>query len=149
MSESSLAAPPAGVVPYGPPISADEARTVAQAAEAEAARRGWTVVIAVVDSGGNLSHLHRMDHAQFGSIEIALAKAKTAVNFKRPTLQFQEALEHGGVNLRLLGAESITPFEGGVPLIRDGAIVGGLGISGMRPPQDSEVAEAGAAAFCQ
>jgi uncharacterized protein GlcG (DUF336 family) len=144
---SSVTPPPPGVIPYGPPISAADARIIAEAAEAEAIAHGWPVTIAVVDSGGNLVHLHRMDHTQFGSTDIAVAKAKAAVNYKRQTVQFQEALEKGGVNLRMLSVPDITPYDGGSILMRDGAIVGGIGVSGVLAVEDGVVANAGAAAL--
>jgi glc operon protein GlcG len=129
---------------YGPPISLERAKQVMKAAEAEAARNFWPMVIAIVDSGGHLVLLERMDNAQYGSILIAQQKAETALNFKRATKVFEEALERGGANLRLLGATNLLPLEGGLVLIADGKIVGALGVSGMQSGQDVQVAMAGA-----
>jgi uncharacterized protein GlcG (DUF336 family) len=134
-------------VEYGAPITLDEAKQVMAGAETEAVLNGWPMVIAIVDSGGNLVMLHRMDHTQYGSIEIAQLKAATAVNFKRPTKLFQDLVQTGGVHMRLLAMPNMLPLEGGIPLIRRGKIVGAIGVSGMQSGQDAQVAEAGAAAL--
>jgi glc operon protein GlcG len=128
---------------YGDPISLDQAKAVMEAAEAEAAREGWPMVIAIVDSACNLVMLHRMDQAQLGSIEIARQKAETSVRFRRPTRAFQDVLAEGGVGLRLLGMTNMLPLEGGLPLVLDGRIVGAIGVSGMASAQDAQVARAG------
>jgi glc operon protein GlcG len=94
---------------YGQPITLEKARLAAEAAEAEARRHGWAVIIAVVDSGSHLTLLHRMDHAQFGSIAIAQAKARCAVDFKRPTKTFEDALLQGGSGWRTLSVGGICP----------------------------------------
>lgn len=132
---------------YGPPIILSEAKRVAEAAEAEAAEMGLNMVISVADSTGNLLVLHRMDGAQLGSVAISQAKARTAVNFKRPTKTFEDALESGGRNLRILSMEGVCPLEGGVLLFRNDEIVGAIGVSGAHPTEDGEVAAAGAKAL--
>src|SRR5438128_11143134 len=98
----ALAQAPAPPPPYGTPISLEQAKKVMAGAEAEAKKNNWNVVIAVLDSGGNLVMLHRMDGAQFGSIDVAKDKAHSAVAFRRPTKAFEDALGQGGVNLRIL-----------------------------------------------
>ncbi len=132
---------------YGAPISLEAAKRVMAAAEAEARANDWPMVIAIVDSGGNLVMLHSLDHAQHGSVLIAQEKARCAVNFKRPTKAFEDALAEGGVNLRILAAPGMMPLEGGLPLIAGGKIVGAIGVSGMRSTEDAQVAEAGAKAL--
>jgi len=129
---------------YGPPIPLELAKRVVAAAEAEALARGWPMVIAVVDSGGHLVVLHKLDHAQLGSVAVAQAKAETALRFKRPTKVFEDAIAGGGLGLRLLAMNDICPLEGGLPLLRNGKIVGAIGVSGMQSAQDAEVAAAGA-----
>jgi glc operon protein GlcG len=114
-------------------------------AETEAASNAWAMVIAVVDSSGHLVLLRRMDHAQYGSIAIAQAKAATALNFKRPSKVFEDGVVAGGLGLRFLGVEGICPLEGGIPLIRDGKIIGAIGVSGAQSTQDGMVASAAAA----
>ncbi len=131
---------------YGEPLTLDDARRVVEAAEAESRRRGWAMVIAVLDSAGHLVVLHRMDQAQYGSIELAQAKARTAVHFKRPTRMFEDTLAAGGLGLRLLSGDFCL-FEGGLPLLRDGKLVGGIGVSGARSEYDGQVAAIGAAAL--
>ena len=93
-------APP--TTPYGPPIEISAAKKVMDAAEAEALKNKWGVVIAIVDSGANLVMLHRLDNAQLGSVRLAEAKARTAVEFRRPTKVFEDAVAGGGVGLRVL-----------------------------------------------
>jgi glc operon protein GlcG len=137
--------PPAA--PYGSPISLDQAKKAMAGAEAEARKNNWNVVIAIVDSGGNLVMLQRMDNTQFGSIDVAKQKAHTAVAFRRPTKAFQDLIAQGGVNLRLLKLEGASPLEGGVPVVLDGKIVGAIGVSGVTSQQDAQIATAGADAL--
>ena len=113
-------------------------------AEAEARKNNWNVVIAIVDTGGNLVMLQRMDDAQFGSIDVAKGKAHTAVAFRRPTKAFQDLIAQGGVNLRLLKLEGASPLEGGVPIVVGGKIIGAVGVSGVTSQQDAQIATAGA-----
>ena len=136
-------------LPYGAPISLAQAKQVMAAAEEEAARHGWPMVIAIVDSTGHLLMLHRFDQAQFASVEIAQGKAQTAVNFRRATKTFEETIAAGGQGLRLLGVHNMVPLEGGVPLVVDGAVVGAIGVSGMQSTQDAQVAHAGARALVE
>ena len=105
------------------------------------------MVIAVMDSSANLVVLHKMDHAQTGSIDIAQQKAESAVRFKRPTKAFEEALTQGGLHLRLLATQRAIPLEGGLPLIVDGQLVGAIGVSGMQSTQDAQVAAEGVKAL--
>lgn len=126
-----------------------DARLVVEAAEREAMENGLAVIIAVVDSAAQLVLLERLDHAQFGSIAVAIAKAETAVRFKRPTKGFEDALAQGNVHLRLLTVPGIAAIDGGIPLLRDGRIVGAIGVAGMLPQQDAQVAQAGSDAYPQ
>ena len=132
---------------YGPPLSLAEAKRIVEAAEALANLHGWPMVIAVLDSTSHLVILHKMDHAQYGSIELAEAKARTATHFKRPTKLFEDTIAQGGIGLRLLSAREFCLFEGGVPLLREGKLVGAIGVSGARSDQDGLVALAGAGAL--
>jgi uncharacterized protein GlcG (DUF336 family) len=136
-------APPA--TPYGAPITLAAARKAMAAAEAEAARNQWGVSIAIVDSGANLVMLHRLDNAQLASVRLAEAKARTAVEFRRPTKLLEDAVAGGGIGLRVL-TFGASLAEGGVPIIVDGKIVGAIGVSGVASHQDAQVAAAGAAA---
>ncbi len=132
--------------PYGPAITFDAAKKAMAAAEAEAKNNNWAVAIAIVDSTGNLAAFSKMDNTQHASVDIAIGKAVTANNFKRPTKALQDAIAQGGANLRLLAVKGATPLEGGVPIVVDGKIIGGIGVSGVMANQDAEVAMAGAAA---
>lgn len=129
---------------YGLPLNLDQAKKAMAAAEAEARKNNWAVAIAIVDSGGNLVMMQRMDTTQFGSNEVARQKAHTAVAFKRPTKVFQDLIGQGGANLRLLRLEGASPLEGGVPIVVNGQIVGGIGVSGVTSQQDAQIAQAGA-----
>jgi uncharacterized protein GlcG (DUF336 family) len=141
-AQQAPAAPP--VMPYGAPIGLDAAKKAVAAAEAEAKKNGWTMAIAVVDSGGRLVAFERMDNTQIGSIDIALGKATTANNLRRPTKALQDAVAQGGVNLRFLAVPGVMPLEGGVPIIADGKVIGAIGVSGAASNQDAECAMAGA-----
>lgn len=117
------------------------AKQIAAAAEAEAVKNNWTVVIAILDDGGNLLYLQRADETQIGSIEVAQAKARSAVSFKRPTKVFEDALTQGRhAILKLPGA---MPVEGGLPILVDGKVVGAIGVSGVTSQQDGQIAKAG------
>jgi glc operon protein GlcG len=116
------------------------AKRVIDAAEAEATANGWAMVIAVVDSTGHLVALHRMDQAQYGSVAIAQAKARTAVDFKRPSKVFEDAVAQGGLGLRLLSTPDLCPLEGGVPLMAAGELIGAIGVSGAQSHEDGRVA---------
>jgi len=132
---------------YGPPISLATAKMVMQAAEDEAERNSWPMVIAIVDSTGHLVLLHKLDQAQYGSVVIAQQKAETALNFRRPTKVFEDVVAGGGVGTRMLSTTNVIALEGGVPILVDGKIIGAIGVSGMRSNQDAQVAQAGIAAL--
>lgn len=119
------------------------AKKIVAAAEAEALKHAWPVVIAVVDDGGNLICLQRLDNAQFGSVEIAIQKARSAMAFKRPTKAWEELLASG--QHRVLGLPGVLSSEGGVPLTWKGQIVGAVGVSGVKSSEDGQIARAGAA----
>lgn len=129
--------------PYGAPITLKSAKRAMAAAEAEATKNNWGVAIAIVDSGGNLVMLQRLDNAQLSAIRIAEAKARTAVEFRRPTKSLEDAVAGGGVGLRVL-TFGASVAEGGVPIVSGGRIVGAIGVSGVASQQDAQVAQAGA-----
>jgi glc operon protein GlcG len=119
------------------------AKKLVAAAEAEAQKRGATVVIAVVDDGGQLILLERLDDTQVASVEVAMGKARTAAIFRRPSKVFEDQVKNGRVAaLALPGA---TPLQGGVPITVDGKVIGAIGASGNSPQEDEEIALAGAA----
>ncbi len=129
--------------PYGAPISLEQAKKVLGGAEAEAKKNNWNVVISVVDPGGQLVAMSRLDNTQFGSIEVAREKAYSAVAFRRPTKAFQDAVAQGGENLRILRLSGASPLEGGIPIVVDGKIIGAVGVSGVTSQQDGQIARAG------
>ena len=128
-----------------PILTLDDARRIAAAAETKALANAWRVVIAVVDDGGHLLYLQRSHDTQFGSVKLAIKKAQAAVAFQRPTKAAEDAVLSG--RLIHLALPGVIPAEGGVPLTRDGQIIGGLGISGVRSFQDGQIAQAGADAL--
>lgn len=133
--------------PYGPSISVEDAKKAAALSLAEARKNNWTVAVAVVDPSGNLVYYEKMENTQLGSANISIDKARTAALFKRPTKAFQDALAAGGEGLRILRLQGVTPVEGGFPLLLDGKIIGGIGVSGGTSAQDSQCSKAGADAF--
>ena len=140
-------APPPPQIPYGAPINFEQAKKVMAGAEAEAIKNKWNMVIVVLDSGGHVVMLHRLDGTQLGSIEAAKDKAYSAVLYRRPTKVFQDLVGQGGPNLRLLRLSGASPLEGGIPLMVDGKIIGAVGVSGATSEQDAQVAKAGADAL--
>jgi uncharacterized protein GlcG (DUF336 family) len=143
-----LAAVPAQAQPYGAPISLDQARKAMAASEAEAKKNNWNVAIAIVDAGGHLVLMQRLDNTQWGSVRVAQEKANGAVAFRRETKAFQDLIEKGGVHLRLLNITGDAGvFEGGVPIVVGGQIIGAIGVSGVTSQQDAQIAKAGAEAL--
>ena len=129
--------------PYGPPIGIENARKIMAAAEAEAVKNNWAVVIAILDSGGHLVMLHRRDDVQLSSLDIAQGKARTSLMFKRPSKVLDDAISGGGGGLRFLALPNIVPLEGGMPIVFDGKIIGAIGVSGVLSSQDAQIARAG------
>ncbi len=129
--------------PYGTPITVDDAKRVAASALAEAGKNRWNVSVAIVDISGNLVYFEKMDDTHLGSVNVSIAKARSAALFRRPTKAFQDVLAAGGEGLRILRLEGAVPIEGGVPIIIGGRIVGAIGVSGVTSQQDGQVALAG------
>jgi glc operon protein GlcG len=122
-------------------VSLAAAKKIAAAAEAEAVKRNWTVAVAVVDIEGGLILFHRIDEVQAASLDIAIAKARSAARTKRPTRALADAIAKG--NLGILAAEGIMPVTGGLPIAVDGKVIGAVGVSGMSSDQDEIIAQAG------
>jgi uncharacterized protein GlcG (DUF336 family) len=131
-------------VPYGLPISLDRALAAINAAVAEAKKRNWKMNVAVADSGGNLVAFQRMDGAMLASIQIAEHKARAAATFRRPTKVFEDGINLMHLNY-LLAFDGVIASRGGIPLIDQGTIIGGIGVSGGTDSQDEVVSKAGAA----
>jgi glc operon protein GlcG len=132
-------------IAYGAPVTLDRADAVLAASVADANKRGWKLVCAIVDSGGNLVSLKRMDGAQLASIDIAVHKARTAVKFRRETKVFETNVQSG--NVYQLTLDDVVASRGGIPLISEGKLVGAIGCSGGTGSQDEVVAKSGVAAF--
>ena len=135
------------MLPYGPPITLDQAKRAMAAAELEAAKNSWQVAITILDSGGNLVMFHKVDNAQLSAIETSEGKARTSLEFKLPSKALDDAIAAGGAGMRLLAIKDITPLQGGVLIEVGGRIVGAIGVSGALSAQDEQVARAGADAL--
>lgn len=138
---------PAAPLTYGETIRLDQAEKVMAAALQEAKNNNWMMAIAIVDTGGKLVLFKKIDNTQIGSIDVAIAKARTANNFKRPSKVFEDLVAGGGLGLRILSLPDVTPLEGGELIMHDGKIIGAIGVSGASSAQDGQVARAGAATF--
>ena len=123
-------------------LTLEGAKKAAAAAEADAKRRNLPVVIAVVDDGGELLVLERLDGTQIGSLKVGIGKARTAAHFKRPTKFFEDQIKDG--RLVTLALADFTPLQGGVPIFADGQFVGAIGVSGDSPQVDEDIATVGA-----
>ncbi len=126
-------------------LTLDAAKKIAAAGEAEARKNNWNVVIAVVDDGGHLVYLQRIDGTQTGSIDVAIGKARTGGAFKRPTKVFDE-LAKTRPSITSISPTAVL-LEGGVPVVVGGQGVGAVGVSGGTSQQDAQIAEVGIAAL--
>ena len=119
------------------------AKQIVAVAEAKAKLEGARVVIAVVDEGGNLLLLQRLDDTQVASVNVGIDKARTAAIFRRPSKVFEEQVRNGRV--AALALHGAVPLQGGVPIVVEGQVIGAIGVSGETPGQDEDIALAGAA----
>ena len=131
-------------IPIGTSVSIDDAKKASAAASAEAKKNGWFMAIAVVDPAGTLVYFEKADTTQHGSVQVAIDKARSAALYKRPTKAFQDALEKGGANLRILSLQGAVPVDGGSPLLVQGKLIGAIGVSGDLAEHDGQCAQAGA-----
>lgn len=134
-------------VPYGEPISLELANKVIAAAAVEAEKNEWPVAIAIVDAAGFLVAFQRLENTQLGSVEVSIEKAKTSVLFRRPTKAFEDTLALGGANVKVLRLPGALAIEGGLPIVRDGKIIGAIGVSGVKSSEDGQIAAAGLTAL--
>ena len=123
-----------------PMLTLDDCKKISAAAEAEARRNDWNVCIAILDDGGHLLHLARMDGATPANARIALAKGRTAAETRRSTANWQERVAK---RIELLRMPEVTPVQGGVPIVIDGTCVGAVGVSGVQSHEDEQIAAAG------
>lgn len=125
-----------------PALTLEVAKAIAKTAAGYASKNQWDVVITIVDDGGHMLYLERMDGVQTASLDVAIQKAKTAVAFKRKTKAFLDALKNG--RTELIALPGGMPFDGGVPLIWNDQVIGAIGVSGMTTgEQDGMIAEFG------
>ena len=124
-----------------PMLTLDDCRKISAAAEAEAKKNSWNVAIAILDDGGHLLHLIRMDGASPFNARTAIAKGKTAAESRRSSQVWQERIKAGRISM--LGMPGITPVQGGLPILVEGAYVGGVGVSGVQSHEDEQIAAAG------
>lgn len=125
-----------------PTLTLDDCRKISAAAEAEARKNSWNVCIAILDDGGHLLHLVRMDGASPANARIAVEKGRTAAESRRSTAAWQERVRTRPELLRMPG---ITPVQGGLPIMAGGGCVGGVGVSGVQSHEDEQIAKAGIA----
>jgi uncharacterized protein GlcG (DUF336 family)/quercetin dioxygenase-like cupin family protein len=120
-------------------LTLDGARSIATAAATEARRLGAGGAIAVVDDGGNLLYLERLDNTFPAAATVAFEKARTAATFRKPTRDFEQAIAKGRTSL--VAVDVMTPLQGGVPIVVEGQVVGAIGVSGaMSAQQDDDIA---------
>ena len=123
-----------------PMLTLEDCRKITVAAEAEARKNNWNVCIAILDDGGHLLHLARMDGASPANARIAVEKGRTAAETRRSTTAWQERIAK---RPELLNMPQVTPVQGGLPIMVDGVCVGGVGISGVQSHEDEQIAAAG------
>jgi len=123
-----------------PMLTLDDCRKISAAAEAEAKKNSWNVCIAILDDGGHLLHLVRMDGATPANSQIAVEKGRTAAMTRRSTASWQERVQKRPEMLRMPG---VTPVQGGLPIMVEGVCVGGIGASGVQSHEDEQIVAAG------
>ncbi len=128
-----------------PVLTLEDVKKIAAAAEAEAVKNNWAVTISVVDDGGHLLWLQRLDGAAPVSAWIGPQKAITAAIGRRESAVYEKMVNEGRVSF--LSVQPVTPLEGGVPIIVEGAYVGAVGVSGVKSSEDVQIAKAGIAAL--
>ncbi|KQW84074.1 GlcG/HbpS family heme-binding protein [Brevundimonas sp. Root1279] len=138
------AAPAAPPLSYGSPIGLETAQAVIDRAIEAGRARGFRLAVAVVEPSGDLVAFGRMDGVQYGSIDVAQAKARSSARFRAASASAEERLQGG--RMALLAIDGIVPVAGGVPIVVDGRVVGAIGVSGASSTQDDEVARAAIAA---
>ena len=126
---------------YGTAVNAVAAKKIAAGALAECQKNGWNVAVAVVDTHGFLVYFERMDNTQTASMDVAVGKARAAATWRRTTRVFMDAINKGGPATVTLPNVFASP--GGVPIMVDGKVTGGLGVSGVTGDQDEQCAKAG------
>jgi uncharacterized protein GlcG (DUF336 family) len=140
------AAPPPPV-PYGETINLEQAKLIADAAMAEAKKNNWFMAITVVGPAGDLVYFEKMDNTQYASVTISQHKARVAATFRRPTKAFEDNLAKGFENIYQMTLDGMIGSQGGIPLVKDGKLIGAIGCSGAAGFQDLQTCTAGVAAL--
>lgn len=126
-------------------LTLEDAQRISDAAEARARQDNWNVVIAILDAGGHLIALRRMDGTQIGSVDVGIQKATSALKFKRPTKVFEDAVKSGSVHI--ISLPGVIAVEGGLPIKDGDRVIGSIGVSGVTSAQDGIIAAAGLESF--
>jgi len=126
---------------YGTAVNVAQAKKIAAGVIAECAKNQWNVAVAVVDNHGFLVYFERMDNTQTASMDIAVGKARAAATYRRPTRAFMDVINKGGPATATLPGVFASP--GGLPIMVDGKVTGGVGVSGVTGDQDEQCAKAG------
>lgn len=126
-------------------LTLEDAQRISDAAEARARQDNWNVVIAILDAGGHLVALRRMDGTQIGSVDVGIQKATSALKFKRPTKVFEDAVKSGSVHI--ISLPGVIAVEGGLPIKDGDRVIGSIGVSGVTSAQDGIIAAAGLESF--
>jgi len=137
----------AQVPQYGVSVNLEQAKKAIAAGQAEARKHGWPVAIAILDTAGMLVAYEKMDNTQTASIQVAIDKGRSAAIYRRPSKVFEDIVAKGGAGLRVMNLRDASVVEGGVPIVVDGKVIGGIGVSGVNADQDGVVAKAGADAL--
>jgi glc operon protein GlcG len=120
-------------------ITLEGAKRMMAAAEAEAKNNNWNVAVAILDAGGHLLMFQKLDGTQPGSVKVAIGKATTALNFKRPTKMMEDLASTRPV---FLAVDGLVPIQGGLPVIIEDQLIGAVGVSGVKSNEDEQVAQA-------
>jgi glc operon protein GlcG len=127
-----------------PSLTLDDCKKMGAACEAEARKNNWNVAIAILDDGGHLLWLARMDGATPANAEIAIGKGRTSAVTRRSSKTWEDRIAGG--RLSMLGMP-VLPVQGGIPIVHDGQCIGAIGVSGVQSHEDEQIANAGAAAL--
>jgi uncharacterized protein GlcG (DUF336 family) len=128
-------------------LTLEDCKRIAAASEAEARKNNWNVCVAIVDDGGHLLHLFRMDGATPANSRIAIEKGRTSAETRRSTAMWEERIKSG--RTAMLKMPGVTPIQGGLPIVIDGECIGGVGVSGVQSHEDEQIAKAGIAVLSQ
>ena len=123
-----------------PMLTLDDCRRISAAAEAEAVKNKWNVVIAILDDGGHLLHLVRMDGATPANAEIAMQKARTSALTRRSSKMWEDRVAAGRLAMLKM---PLLPVQGGLAIMAEGVCVGGIGVSGVQSHEDEQICQAG------